>query len=89
MINANTETLYAVLRHWLDDRKGLAEIGTRSRSYVEHWHDPLVIASTTQARVCGSFIEKAIFSEDMAGMKKRTVLILCAADPIPIPGPTE
>jgi glycosyltransferase involved in cell wall biosynthesis len=44
VINANVETLYFVLKHWLNKRMQLREKGMQSRLYVEHWHDPLVIA---------------------------------------------
>lgn len=48
VINATAETLYDVLKHWLKDRRGLMEAGIRSRSYVENWHNPLVIAAQTK-----------------------------------------
>ncbi len=46
IINARPATLHDVLREWLTVRKDeLAEIGRRSRAYVERWHDPLKIAA--------------------------------------------
>jgi hypothetical protein len=46
VINAKPETIYDVLKRCLTtDRDGLAELGTRSRAFVERWHDPLRIAA--------------------------------------------
>lgn len=46
IINAGATTIYEVLREWLTARKGeLPLVGTRSRAYVENWHDPLKIAA--------------------------------------------
>lgn len=46
IINATPETIYEVLRYWLADGKSrLREVGSRSRIYVEKWHDPLKIAA--------------------------------------------
>lgn len=45
VINATPESLYAVLKLWLTERRaGLAELGRRGRAYVERWHDPQQIA---------------------------------------------
>ena len=50
VINANPETIYVVLKHWLSDRRSdLPEIGRHSRTYVERWHDPLKIAQRLKA----------------------------------------
>jgi len=46
IINATPETVIQVLRDCLTDRRNeLAMLGTRSRSYVERWHDPRKIAA--------------------------------------------
>ena len=45
VINATAEILYDVLKRWLNDRMGLIELRKRSRSFVENWHGPLVIAA--------------------------------------------
>lgn len=46
IINATPATIYDVLREWLIEWKHeLPEIGRRSRTYVEKWHDPLKIAA--------------------------------------------
>lgn len=45
VINATPTTIADVLRSWLTDRRDeLAELGARSRRYVERWHDPVQIA---------------------------------------------
>lgn len=46
IINATPATIYTVLKEWLTARKPeLAELGRRSRAYVEKWHDPLKVAA--------------------------------------------
>jgi glycosyltransferase involved in cell wall biosynthesis len=46
IIQASPDCIEAVLREWLTIRRGeLPVVGLRSRSYVERWHDPLVIAA--------------------------------------------
>jgi glycosyltransferase involved in cell wall biosynthesis len=45
VIDATSETIYDVLKYWLNDKDGLLEIGKRSRLYVENWHNPLTIAA--------------------------------------------
>jgi glycosyltransferase involved in cell wall biosynthesis len=50
MIQATPATVYAVLKEWTTTRRGeLAQLGRRSRSYVERWHDPLKIAARLKA----------------------------------------
>ena len=45
LINASPETIYAVLKAWLTDRReDLAHAGRSSRAYVESWHDPIKTA---------------------------------------------
>jgi len=44
VIDANPDTLLAVLEDILARREELPELGERSRAYVETWHDPLTIA---------------------------------------------
>ncbi len=45
LIQATPTTLYETLKLYLTTRRAeLSNIGQRSRSYVEHWHDPLKIA---------------------------------------------
>jgi hypothetical protein len=47
-IGATADTVADVLRELLTTRRGeLAELGRRSRAYVERWHDPLAIARRT------------------------------------------
>lgn len=46
IINSTPATIYEVLKYWLTTGKEkLPEIGRRSRTYVENWHDPLKIAA--------------------------------------------
>ena len=46
VVNATAMTVERVLRSLLTDRRHeLAELGRRSRSFVERWHDPLRIAA--------------------------------------------
>jgi hypothetical protein len=48
-IRATPATIYEVLKTWLTTRKHeIPEIGQRSRTYVETWHDPLKIATNLQ-----------------------------------------
>lgn len=50
IIEAEPNTIYAVLREWLTTRRGeLAELGRRSRAFVEAWYDPVAIASQLKA----------------------------------------
>ncbi|HYY96560.1 MAG TPA: hypothetical protein VE713_18795, partial [Pyrinomonadaceae bacterium] len=50
VINATPASVYEVLREWLTVRRGeLAEVGRRSRAFVERWHDPLKIAARLKA----------------------------------------
>lgn len=50
IINATPTTIYHVLKEWLTERRHeLTEIGQRSRTYVEKWHDPLKIAARLKA----------------------------------------
>lgn len=50
IINATAHTLYDVLKVWLTVRQHeLPELGQRSRTYVEQWHDPLKIAARLQS----------------------------------------
>lgn len=45
LISVTPATLADELRRWLGPRRGeLADVGARSRSFVERWHDPLTIA---------------------------------------------
>jgi hypothetical protein len=47
IIRATPGNIYDVLREWLTARRHeLREVGSRSRAYVERWHDPLNIAAT-------------------------------------------
>lgn len=46
IINATPATIYTVLKEWLTERRHeLREVGERSRTYVERWHDPLTIVA--------------------------------------------
>lgn len=46
IINATSDTLYNTLRTWATTRRDeIAELGRKSRAYVERWHDPLKIAA--------------------------------------------
>ena len=45
IVNATGETLVDVVRELLESPARLAEIGRRSRAYVERWHDPKRIAA--------------------------------------------
>lgn len=46
VISATPATLEDTLRDWLTTRRGaLADLGRRSRAYVERWHDPHTIAA--------------------------------------------
>jgi len=46
IINANPYTIYDVLKRYLSmQRSELQKTGTRSRAFVERWHDPLKIAA--------------------------------------------
>jgi glycosyltransferase involved in cell wall biosynthesis len=50
IINATPATLADVLRSWLTERRPeLAEVGRRSRAFVERWHDPTAIAARLKA----------------------------------------
>jgi glycosyltransferase involved in cell wall biosynthesis len=50
IIGATPGTIYEVLKtHLTVRRRELAEIGRRSRAYVERWHDPLKIAARMKA----------------------------------------
>ncbi len=50
VIEARPETILDVLRRCLTtDRGQLAELGARSRAFVESWHDPLAVAADTKA----------------------------------------
>lgn len=45
IINATPNSIYSVLKEWLTNKKRfLNETGKKSRSYVEKWHDPIIIA---------------------------------------------
>ena len=46
IIRATAATLYQILKQWLTRRKSeLPQVGRKSRTYVETWHDPLKIAA--------------------------------------------
>jgi glycosyltransferase involved in cell wall biosynthesis len=45
LVNATPATVEATMRQLLTDLGELREIGVRSRSFVERWHDPLRIAA--------------------------------------------
>ena len=50
IINASPHTLYDVLKEWVTLRRDeLPELGRKSRTYVECWHDPLKIAARLKA----------------------------------------
>jgi glycosyltransferase involved in cell wall biosynthesis len=50
VIDANAQTLTDVLHDLLTTRRHeLPEIGRRSRSFAEKWHDPNVLAARTEA----------------------------------------
>ena len=50
LVHADPATIETTLRALLTTRRHeLAEIGARSRRYVEHWHDPLKIAADVVA----------------------------------------
>ena len=45
IIQATPESIYAVLRDWLEKpAEAWAELGQRSRRFVERWHDPETVA---------------------------------------------
>ena len=47
VINANPRNIYDVLKSLaMEKRYSLPEIGTKSRSYLETWHDPRKVAAT-------------------------------------------
>jgi glycosyltransferase involved in cell wall biosynthesis len=45
VINANSSNIYSVLERLIQDKARLRDIGVKSRTYVEKWHDPIKIAS--------------------------------------------
>jgi glycosyltransferase involved in cell wall biosynthesis len=45
LINANPDTLYAVLEYWLQRPRERHELGLASRAYAECWHDARVVAA--------------------------------------------
>ena len=50
IIGATPATLTDVLRSWLTDRRAeLADVGLRSRAFVERWHNPGAIAVRLEA----------------------------------------
>jgi hypothetical protein len=50
VIDATPDSVYSVLRTWLTERRDeLPEVGRAGRSYVERFHDPLVVAARTKA----------------------------------------
>lgn len=50
LIRASPLTIYDVLREWLTGRREeLAEVGARSRAFVESWHDRYAIARRLRA----------------------------------------
>jgi glycosyltransferase involved in cell wall biosynthesis len=50
IINADPNSIYAVLKEWLTVRKTeLRERGVQSRAYVEKWHDPIKIAAKVKS----------------------------------------
>lgn len=50
LIQATPDSIYEVLKYWLTTGKSeLPDIGKKSRSFVEKWHDPLTIARQMQA----------------------------------------
>jgi glycosyltransferase involved in cell wall biosynthesis len=50
IIDARPDTITDVLRRCLTtERRGLPDLGARSRAYVERWHDPIKIAARTKA----------------------------------------
>jgi len=61
IITAEPQTVYHVLKQWLGQRRtGLAEVGQRSRTFVEKWHDPLTISERLKQAY-----------EDIAGGQRR------------------
>ncbi len=67
VIDANPETIYAVLKEWLTVRRhALAERGRAGRAYVERWHDARAIAK----RLIGDY--EAILREREAGGRRAT-----------------
>jgi glycosyltransferase involved in cell wall biosynthesis len=48
IISANPDSIYDVLEKAFNLRNELRLIGEKSRAYVEHWHDPLVVAQRTK-----------------------------------------
>jgi hypothetical protein len=49
VIRVTADTLLPALEDALARRDELVAVGARSRAYVEHWHDPLVVAARTKA----------------------------------------
>jgi glycosyltransferase involved in cell wall biosynthesis len=59
IINATPTTIYDVVKEWLTVRKQkLPEVGRRSRTYVENWHDPLKIAARLKGEYEGIMATK-------------------------------
>jgi glycosyltransferase involved in cell wall biosynthesis len=49
VVSASPADILEVLRGLVRDRERLPELGARSRTFVEHWHDPDRIAERTKA----------------------------------------
>lgn len=59
VIRADPSSVYAVLREWLTvRRRDLPEVGSRSRAYVEAWHDPVKIAEGLKRDYEAAFAQK-------------------------------
>jgi len=58
VINVTPDTIESKLRHILNmPRYELLQLAQRSRSYVEHWHDPITIAQRVKADIENAMLE--------------------------------
>ncbi len=61
IVRATSDSVHAVLRELLTTRRGeLVELGRRGRSFVERWHDPVVVARTTADAYTAAVRRRAI-----------------------------
>jgi hypothetical protein len=93
IINTWPESLYQTLKDCLDGRYDLAELGRRSRSYVEHCHSTEAVA----LRLGRMYLDTAAFPERtnrrirrrMAGLAGRLPPLRPGTPPVPwieVPG---
>jgi len=83
MINTWPDTIYQTLRDCLDGCFDLAELGRRSRAYVEHYYSLEAVA----LRLGALYLETAGFPERInLRMRKRMALLEAGLTPV-LPGP--